>query len=444
MSVITRGARNAFRNQVRTLSIVLILSLSIGLALSMLIARGAVNKKIESVKSTVGNTVTISPAGVRGFEGGGNPLTQDQVSKVSSLPHVQSINESLNDRLTSSDTNLQSSISAGELGQRFARRSGFGGGSGSSTLNLSNFTPPITVIGSSDPSNLANTQGGGTFTLKSGKVIDGSSSDNIAMLGADLAAKNNLNVGSTFTAYSTTITVVGIFDSGNTFSNSIVVMPLKTVQTLSSQPGDVTSAVVTVDSITNVGSVTSAIENSLGSSADVTNSQDQAAQAIAPLENIKTISLYSLVGAVVAGAVIVLLTMIMIVRERRREIGVVKAIGASNAKVVAQFMSEAVTLTLLAAVVGTVIGFLAASPITKLLVNNSTSSTATGVAAGTGARVVRGFGGLRNNLSDVHATVGWTIMLYGLGAALVIAIAGSASAAWLIAKVRPAEVMRTE
>ena len=37
---------------------------------------------------------------------------------------------------------------------------------------------------------------------------------------------------------------------------------------------------------------------------------------------------------VVAGAIIIFLTMMMIVRERRREIGVLKAIGASNVNVV--------------------------------------------------------------------------------------------------------------
>ncbi|QQR52754.1 hypothetical protein IPG36_01370 [bacterium] len=70
MNATTRGVRNAFRNTIRTGSIVLILALSIGLIIAMLAARQAVNTKIESVKNAVGNTVTIAPAGVQGFEGG--------------------------------------------------------------------------------------------------------------------------------------------------------------------------------------------------------------------------------------------------------------------------------------------------------------------------------------------------------------------------------------
>ncbi len=91
MNGIWRGVKNAFRNKIRTVSIILILGLSMGLALSMLIANQAVTQKIETVKSSVGNTVSISPAGARGFEGGGDPLTSEDVSKVGSLDHVSSV-----------------------------------------------------------------------------------------------------------------------------------------------------------------------------------------------------------------------------------------------------------------------------------------------------------------------------------------------------------------
>jgi putative ABC transport system permease protein len=137
--------------------------------------------------------------------------------------------------------------------------------------------------------------------------------------------------------------------------------------------------------------------------------------------------------------------MIMSVRERRREIGVLKAIGASNAKVMGQFVSEAVTFTVLAAVIGILLGVAAGNPITRLLVNNSSSTVSAQGAGGGGFRRAGGFGGgFRNSLSTIHAAVGWSIILYGLAAAIIIAIAGSAIASFFIAKVRPAEVMRSE
>ncbi len=453
MNVITRGIRNAFRNTIRTVSIVIILGLSIALALAMLIARQAVSDKITSVKSSVGNTVSISPAGVRGFEGGGDALTESQLASVKKLAHVKSVNETLSDRLDTDNTSLKSAVDAGSLGKRFSGNSGqkvegpvFMTQDKSSDGSVTtSFTPPVTVLGTTDPTDLSSTQGGGTFTLKSGKAFATGSAENVALIGSSLATKNSLKVGSTFTAYGKTITVIGIFDAGNTFSNNQVIMPLATVQTLSDQAGAITSATVNVDSINNVSSVTKAAQSALDSKADVTNASAEAESTIKPLENIQTISLYSLIGSVVAGSVIILLTMIMIVRERRREIGVFKAIGAPNTTIVGQFMTEAITLTLLGAVIGIALGVVAGNPITKMLVNNSTSSTAQS-AGGPGMHIMGGgaLHGIGNSVTNVTANVGWDIILYGLGAAVIIAVVGSAIASYFIAKVRPAEVMRAE
>src|SRR5579875_2626180 len=68
MDLLSRGVRNAFRNTTRTVSIVVILGLAIGLALVMLIAHRAVNDKVKTTLSSVGNTVTIGPPGVTGVD----------------------------------------------------------------------------------------------------------------------------------------------------------------------------------------------------------------------------------------------------------------------------------------------------------------------------------------------------------------------------------------
>jgi len=145
--------------------------------------------------------------------------------------------------------------------------------------------------------------------------------------------------------------------------------------------------------------------------------------------------------------VITFLVMLMIVRERRREIGVLKAIGAGNSTVVGQFVVEALTLTMLGAAVGAILGVALSNPILKILVS---SSTTTGSGQGGpggfgGGRVARGFfGGGQQTLNTLHTVVSFDILLYGLAVAILIAILGSAIPAWLIAKVRPAEVMRVE
>jgi putative ABC transport system permease protein len=472
MNVFSRGIRNAFRNGLRTTSVVIILGLSIGLALTMLVARQAVGQKIKSVESSIGNTISIAPAGFSNFSQSNNSLTVSQLAKVQSLAHITNLSENLTDRLTTIGSTQPSfggfggqSSSTSSAGQTsltspvtINTSSGshtftFGGGASLPT----NFSPPITIIGTTDPTDPSGT----TLTITSGNTIAGSKDNNQALISSAMASKNNLKVGSVFTAYSTNVTVGGIFTDSSDAANGDVIVSLPTEQALSSQSGDVTSAVATVDSLDNLSSVTTAIKNTLGSSADVTSSVEQADQAVQPLDSVKSISLYSLIGAVIAGAVIIFLVMVMIVRERRREIGVVKAIGGSNLGIMVQFMVEAVTLTLLGAVIGLIIGVVGGNPVTKLLVNNSSTSSSTTVsvngAGGGGFSATRtgggGFAGFSRRIGNnsvvsgfknIHATIGWSLLLDGLGTALLIAIIGSALASGLIAKIRPAEVMRME
>ena len=437
MNTFTRGVRNAFRNSVRTGSIVLILALSTGLIIAMLAARQAVEAKINEVKSSSGTTISIAPAGVRGFDGGGTALTADQISKVAGVANVVAVESSLNDRLSSDQTSLQSAIEPGAFGRRFA-------GADANGSPTRTFTLPVMVTGVSDASAIG--QGSGTITWKSGQAFDASKDQNIAVLGSAIATKNNLSVGSSFTAYGQTVMVAGIYETSNTFGNNGVYFPLVALQRLSSQPGSVTAASATVNSSDNLATATSAIKTQLGASADVTNSQDVADATAKPLENVRTIATYGVVGAMVAGAAIILLTMVMIVRERRREVGVMKAIGASSGKIMSQFVFEALTLTVLGLVVGTGIGIVAATPLTRSLVQSSTVSA----APTPNGRPVRS-GGFRTfgrasqqAVQNITTSVGTATLAEGVLAALLIAVVGSAGPALIVSKIKPADAMRSE
>lgn len=449
MNTVSRGIRNAFRSGIRAGSLIVILGLVIGLSLSMLVARQAVDAKITSVKATIGNAVAISPAGFQGGEGGGEPLTNEQLAKVATVAHVTSVTRVLTDRMQTTDTNLVSAIDAGSLGQRFNRNTSGAGGTfpGAAQGQARSFTPPIAVVGTTDSTTVTQT---GAVALTSGSQIAATSTDMTALVGAGLATKNNLSVGSTFTAYGQTMTVQGIIDSSaNRFAGNLVVMPLATVQKLTGQGDVVTAATAKIDSIENIAGAVSTIKTTLGASADVVNQADTAATALEPLEATKTIALYNVIGSAIAASVVVLLAMVMIVRERRREIGVLKAIGASDSQVTAQFVVESITITTLASVVGVVVAALAAAPLTRILVSSS-ATTATSVSLGGpgggpggGGFRASAFGGLRN-VSDVAAQVDWHLIVYGFVAALIIAAVGSAVAGWLAAHVRPSEAIRAE
>ncbi len=466
MNWFSRGVRNAFRNVTRTVAIIVILGLSIGLCMVMLIARQTVQDKIQTTKASIGNTVTIQPAGFNSFSAANNSLTTSQLNVVSKLPHVTGLIETLTDRLTtigtvssprnfigqsnSTNTNQTSLKSPVKLSRRLNRGGNRLFVSGGSGFQLPpNFSLPIVIVGTNDPVQL-NTANGNVATLVSGKFLNGNSDNNDAMVSQKMAQVNNLKLGSTFTAYSTQLTVVGIFASSSGGTNNVVVVSLPTEQRLSGQAGDVTLAVAKVDSIDNLSSTTAAIQKALGSSANVTSSTDAANLAIQPLNSVSKVALYSLIGAIVAASIIILMVMVMIVRERRKEIGVIKAIGSGNLRIAAQFMVEALTLTVSAAIIGIIIGAVASTPLTDMLVSNATTNqTSIGNRFGAGPVITRHFGGgvlggLHRGISNIHAVVGFNLIGYGLAAAVVIALVGSALTAFIITKIRPSEVIRAE
>ena len=281
--------------------------------------------------------------------------------------------------------------------------------------------------------------GASTLSIVSGHAISGSTSADVAMVSTAMAKKNDLKVGSTFTAYGKRFTVAAIFESDTQQGNDTVVTSLPVLDRLEGDNGLVFTCVVTAASDTELASVTAAIERTLGPHASVVSYTADAKKAVASLNNVKGIALYSFCGAVGTAVVILFLVMVMIVRERKREIGILKAIGASNGRMMAQFTTEAVTFTLLGLVVGLVAGVFAASPVTSSLVSNS------GVSSDTGAR---GFFGAPSpfltHLTDINAQVGWGVILAGVAAAVIVAVLASVAVAWIIGRIRPAEVLRSE
>ena len=81
-----------------------------------------------------------------------------------------------------------------------------------------NMTFPIGVTGTTDAAvSISNL---GQAEISDGETIDGTSSDYVALVGDQLAEKNDLSVGSTFTLYDKTFTVKGIISSTSSSDSS--------------------------------------------------------------------------------------------------------------------------------------------------------------------------------------------------------------------------------
>jgi putative ABC transport system permease protein len=456
MTAVGRGIRNAFRNATRAVSIILILGLAVGLAFVMLIADHSVSDKIASTLSSVGNTVTIGPPGYAAGGLLGKNLTAAELAPIAHLHGVTSIDESLNGAAQTLGAPHNACPKGATChGSKGSHSTKLGSTSLKSPMSLAArrggldcepkpCTPPVSgsqqlyFTGSTQPLNPVNI-GASTLRIVSGHAISGTTPADVAMVSTAMARKNGLKVGSAFTAYGKTLTVAAIFQTDNASAANTVITSLSVLQRLTGDTGQVETAVVTVASLTQLPAVTRAIERTLGPKASVVSFTAAAQKAAGALDSVKGIALYSLAGAAGAAVVILLLVMVMIVRERKREIGILKAIGGSNGQIMAQFTTEAVTFTLLGLAVGAVAGIIAASPVTSALVSNS------GVPADTGARGVFGAGNpYLSHLTDIKAQAGWGVILSGLAAAVVVAVLASAAAAWMIGRIRPAAVLRSE
>ena len=143
--------------------------------------------------------------------------------------------------------------------------------------------------------------------------------------------------------------------------------------------------------------------------------------------------------AVVATSLIVLFTMLYTVRERIQEIGVLKAIGFSNGSIMSQFMLEGMILSVVAGLVGVVIGTIGAPIITQLLL--------TGLAPSTGPETP--FAGRQIGIPGltVEATIATPtveLLLIVFAGAILLGIIGSFYPAWRASKTSPMEALRHE
>ena len=417
MSVLSRGVRNAFRSPARTVAIVVILGLSTGLSFVMLVGHKSVQGKIDATLASVGDTVSIVPAGSAPGSTNGSYLTTAQLSKVAHLPYVVDLDEVL----------------PGSLPPESAAGQPAGAGQ---TLLPASPGEPVSVAGTNDPTDPSNI-GASVLTIVAGHLINGTGGSDDAMVSTTMAKRNHLTVGSTFTAYGALFTVKAIFDSDTDTGNDTVIIPLATQQRLTHHDHDVASAIATADSLTHLSDVTGEITIALGPAADVTSDITQASQALAPLSSVESLSLYSLAGALAAAAIISFLIMVMTVRERKREVGILKAIGAPNGRIMYQFMTEALTFSVLGGTAGLLAGALAASTITSGLVSGSGHTRSP-------ANPPAGQNPALQHLAQVHATATVPEVLIGLAGIVLIAAFGSTAASYLISKIQPAEALRSE
>ncbi len=189
---------------------------------------------------------------------------------------------------------------------------------------------------------------------------------NELILGKLAAEKMNKKVGDSITLNDNKYTVTGIFETGNKELDTTAVLPLKKLQVMDENEGKLHFIYVKINGGADLQAVTQAVQKAYPGELTTIASLEDFQKANDSLSIVETASMAISLLAIVIGGIGIINTMIMSVFERTREIGVLKAVGWKNRRILSMILGESVVLTLLAGLVGIVLGIVGIEAIIRL------------------------------------------------------------------------------
>ncbi len=228
------------------------------------------------------------------------------------------------------------------------------------------------------------------------------------------------------------LTIIGMYASGYVFGDLQLFMPFDTFRSIYGKDQGISWVFVRVDSVENVATVTQRVEQVVGDVADILVPKSAAVFTATTSRTVIQLAAVGGVLALVLMIVVVFFVMLMLVRERAREIGTLKAIGAANGRIAIQFLTEAIALTLLGGLLGLLVFRLAGEATAGKL-----------FAIGIGPFLPSHYRPLFESLSlDTHLSV--YLLALVLIAAVVAAMVGGAYGVWQAVRLSPIEAMKHE
>jgi putative ABC transport system permease protein len=176
------------------------------------------------------------------------------------------------------------------------------------------------------------------------------------VIGSNIAKKQKLGVGSTLTWREKDFQVVGVIKETQTAPDGWLFAPIDIVQKVIKRPDVISQIEVIPDPGTDANALVANIKDQV-SNINV-QTLDQQLDAIEKgLAVFNAILLSSAVLAAIIGGLAVVNTMIMSVSERTPEIGLKKAIGATDANIIGEFLLEAAIIGFLGGAIGFLLGW---------------------------------------------------------------------------------------
>ena len=224
---------------------------------------------------------------------------------------------------------------------------------------------PIYVVLTSVGDNYMNTLRGidpnGTaladISMKEGRIFKDNESE--AILGEIYADDNDYKVGDTIKIDGEEFEIVGIYETGDQNMVGGVFTSISKVGDLMDDDDSISNIYVKVKKGEDPQAVADRIDEMYGDDiATITSVMEM--QQMGDMLNMLQASTWAIsLLAIVVGGLGIINTMLMSVFERTREIGVLKAVGWSNRKILTMIVGESLVITIVSAIIGSIIGFAA-------------------------------------------------------------------------------------
>ena len=323
----------------------------------------------------------------------------------------------------------------------------------------------------SDPSYIENFING-TSRITSGSMITKDDEENHIVISEELATQNDLEVGDEITFYlpsdssiTYTFEITGIFETTDD-SASDDFMNIKALNTQNQIYTTVTAInnILEDDDSSNSLNATIYLKNQddleayteevkdkgLSDYYTLSDNTDEITSTLTPIKNISNFSMTFLIIILIVGAIILAVINILNIRDRKYEIGVLRAIGMSKTKLILSLLTELFIVTVIAFIIGIIGGKLLSQPVTNKMLENEinfqqvqTENTRENFG-GRGFERPNERRATQNYEDSLTVTLDakTVIILFSFGLILVI-VSGSASAIF-ITKYNPNQILRNQ
>lgn len=234
----------------------------------------------------------------------------------------------------------------------------------------------------------------GTNKIISGSIFDNDSEANVIVISSYLAEENDLEVNDKVKFYDPEDTdkvyefeIVAIYEDTSTNDDNFMNMNIMNSQNQIYTTMTAIKSMIDENDTNNISAkfyLTSSddiekfkeevTKKGLNSYYTLNDNQDTILETLKPVENISNFSMTFLIIILIVGIIILIVINMINIRDRKYEIGVLRAIGMNKLKVSLELILELFIVSLVSLIIGTLIGVSASQPITNKMLENEINS----------------------------------------------------------------------